>query len=329
MEFNSSILVVEDEGIIAGDIAQMLRMMGYRVSGMVGSGQEAIEHVRHSPPDLALMDIQLFGPMDGIEAGAVIHRDYDVPVVYLTAYADEEMLERAKLTDPFGYLIKPFEGKALQFAIEMALMKSRMERELKQINETYRKLLETAGAVPWEMDARTVRFTYMGPQVKDLLGYEPGEVTDLAFLESRIHPDDREQAHRFSMRSASIGENHEMQYRMVDKYGGVVHIRDIVSVESGPEGPIKLRGFFLDITREKLIEQERARLVAAYADSRTKVSALLGLLTECPSCGGPRAALTSKDHERLGKFDEALPVEALCQGCRAQRLQASTHAQQA
>ena len=98
----NKILVVEDESIVAEDLRRSLEKMEYTVAGIVYSGEDAIKKAGETRPDLVLMDIMLQGKMDGIEAAGKIHSDYDIPVVYLTAYGDESIQERAKITEPFG-----------------------------------------------------------------------------------------------------------------------------------------------------------------------------------------------------------------------------------
>ena len=127
-----NILVVEDEKIVALDIKNRLIDFGYNVPAIVSSGEDAVEKAGDLLPDLILMDIMLKGDMDGIEAAEQIHELYDIPIVYLTAYADEKTLERAKVTEPFGYILKPFEERELRTNIEIALYKHRMERKLKE-----------------------------------------------------------------------------------------------------------------------------------------------------------------------------------------------------
>jgi PAS domain S-box-containing protein len=134
------ILVVEDEIIIAEEIQRKLKKMGYAVPVMVSSGEEAIKKTKENNPDLVLMDIVIHGKMDGIEAAKQIRSYFDIPVVYLTAYSDEKTLERAKITEPFGYLIKPFKERELQITIEIALYKHKMEKRLK---ESERRLRES------------------------------------------------------------------------------------------------------------------------------------------------------------------------------------------
>jgi len=126
------ILVVEDESIVAKDIQKTLQNMGYEVPDVVSSGQAAIQATEKHKPDLVLMDIVLKGKMDGIEAAEQIRTRFNIPVVYLTAYTDDKTLERAKITDPFGYIVKPFEDRQLKTVIEMALYKVQMNNRLKQ-----------------------------------------------------------------------------------------------------------------------------------------------------------------------------------------------------
>jgi diguanylate cyclase (GGDEF)-like protein len=115
------ILIVEDESIIAEDISDSLISLGYRITGMVYSGEEAIEAAAKCRPDLVLMDVNLQGEIDGITAAAEIRSRFQIPVVYLTAYADENTLRRVSATKPFGYIVKPFEEKNLHTTIQLAL----------------------------------------------------------------------------------------------------------------------------------------------------------------------------------------------------------------
>jgi len=139
------ILVVEDEGLVAKSIQSMLNNMGYEAPDVALSGEKAIIKAGEIRPDLILMDIKLKGEMDGIEAAEIIKERFDIPVVYLTAFADEETLQRAKITEPFGYLLKPFEEQDLQSTIEMALYKSKMEQRLKEREHWFSTVLQSIG----------------------------------------------------------------------------------------------------------------------------------------------------------------------------------------
>ena len=129
---NPSILVVEDEQIVAAGLQRRLQQLGYAVPALAASGIEAVELVGQISPDLVLMDIRLEGPLDGIEAAGQIRTRFHLPVVYLTAYSNPDVLDRAKVTEPFGYILKPFQERELQVVIETALYKHKMERKLQE-----------------------------------------------------------------------------------------------------------------------------------------------------------------------------------------------------
>lgn len=136
------ILVVEDERIVAKDIQNSLKMLGYDVPAIASSGEEAIEKANEVKPDIVLMDIVLKGEIDGIEAAKHINTKFKIPVIYLTAYEDSETLDRAKVTDPLGYILKPFEERDLHTSLEMALYKNKLQRMLTESEERYRRLVE-------------------------------------------------------------------------------------------------------------------------------------------------------------------------------------------
>lgn len=137
-----NILVVEDEIIVALDLKRCLQGMGYQVDQVVTAGEKAVEAAKNKRPDLVLMDIRLQGKMNGIEAAKVIHSQYDVPVVYLTAYADDQTLQQATAAGPYGYLVKPFEARELKTTIEVAIFKHKMEQKLKESQERFREIFE-------------------------------------------------------------------------------------------------------------------------------------------------------------------------------------------
>lgn len=141
---NPRVLIVEDEKIIAKGIEKRLKGMGYAVTGLASTGEEAIRMAVEVPSDLILMDISLGAGMDGVEAASRIRRQADVPVVFLTAYSDPDTLQRAKITEPHGYVIKPYEDRDLQTAIEIALYKHKVDRRLR---ENERWLAATLGSI--------------------------------------------------------------------------------------------------------------------------------------------------------------------------------------
>lgn len=128
----SKILIVEDELIAAENLAKHLKRLGYAVAAIVESGEEAIAKAGASQPDLVLMDIMLQGEMDGVAASLAISKQFQIPTVYMTAYADDATVERAKVTEPYGYLLKPFEPQELRSTIEIALYKHQRDRQTQE-----------------------------------------------------------------------------------------------------------------------------------------------------------------------------------------------------
>lgn len=123
------VLIVEDEGIIAADIQDSLQRLGYQVIGTAASSEEALQKVAEQRPDVVLMDIQLKGDLDGIDTAALLRQRFDVPAIFVTAYVDDELLERAKATEPYGYIVKPIGESDLHPVLQIAFHKHRMERE--------------------------------------------------------------------------------------------------------------------------------------------------------------------------------------------------------
>ena len=136
-------LVVEDEAIVATDIQDRLCAMGYHAAGWAESTQQALAMVEARRPDLVLMDIRLQGARDGIRAAEEIGRRFRIPIVFLTAYSEEATLERAKQTEPFGYILKPFNDRELKSTIEIALYKHKTESTIRRLS----RLLDVLGQV--------------------------------------------------------------------------------------------------------------------------------------------------------------------------------------
>ncbi len=171
------ILVVEDENITALHIQNHLTKLGYAVLGIASSGEQAIHQVSNLRPDLVLMDIKLRGQLDGIEVAEQIRTQFEIPVVYLTAYADEATLQRAKVTEPFGYITKPFAEKDLFATIEMVLYKHRMEQKLRESEQWLATTLKSVGDGLIATDAQgCVKF--MNPVAEALTGWTQVEALD-------------------------------------------------------------------------------------------------------------------------------------------------------
>ena len=189
-ENKAKILIVDDEVFIAKDLESRLKAMCYTVCGKASSGLEALELVEQHRPDLVMTDIVLQGEMDGIDAAEVIREKYGIPVVFITAYADAERLERAKLTYPFGYLLKPFQDRDLKITTEMALYVAKVDADRRKLEESLRKseqkyklLFNHAPAGIFEVDFIAGKFTEVNDIICEYTGYDMDDLLTMGPLD--------------------------------------------------------------------------------------------------------------------------------------------------
>ncbi|MBI2859532.1 MAG: PAS domain S-box protein [Chloroflexi bacterium] len=180
---NARILIVEDEGIEALDIQRRLISLGYPSPDIVFSGEDAVTKAEETRPDLILMDIMLAGQIDGVKAAESIHAKVDVPVIYLTAYTDEDTLKRAKITEPYGYIVKPFKDREVHITIDMALYKHGMERRLKEREKWFSTTLKSVGDAVIATDKNGL-VTFMNGVAEDLVGLKEADVVNHRLAET-------------------------------------------------------------------------------------------------------------------------------------------------
>ena len=170
----AKILIVDDEVVVAEAIRRQLRSLGYLVVGLVSTGAEAVQLAAEHRPDLILMDIRLKGPMDGIEAAAMIQSRYSIPVIYLTAFSDEETLERARPTLPLAYLIKPFVSSDLRAAVALALFRHRVSGMAEQRGRWLHTVVRSMGDAVMTVDGWG-KVTMLNPAAERLTGWLQSE----------------------------------------------------------------------------------------------------------------------------------------------------------
>lgn len=303
MRKKARILVVEDEHVIAEDIARILRNFGYEVPAIVSSGEDSIKTVKKSPPDLVLMDIMLEGEMNGIEAAGQIYSNFGVPVVYITAYADDERLERAKQTGPFGYILKPFEGRELYSSVEMALYKHKMEKALVENERRYRLLAENISDVILTMDM-DMRITYVSPSIKNLSGYTVEERINLT-LDKILTPDSFEVTSKILKEEMAIEISGSedpsralvMELEQLHKNGSTFWTEVKVSFIRSPDGrPIALVGVARDITEKR---QAREKLEQSYEKLKSVLDGAINALALAIETRDP---YTAGHQERVAKL---------------------------
>jgi PAS domain S-box-containing protein len=262
-----SILLVQDEDINAGDMQMTLEGMGYDVVLVAASGEDAVRNAQELRPDLVLMDVVLRGAMDGIEAADSIRSSFNIPVIYLTAYADDKMLERAKITEPFGYLIKPINYTELQANIEVALFKARMEKELRESKEWLSVTLKSIGDSVIVTDQAGL-VTFMNPAAMSLTGWPEQEAAGkpLNVIFNIVTPDSNLLGQDLIQRLATNGEAADLSARcnvLATKDGGIVPIDTQAALVLDEKGEaIGIVLVFREITRRKMAEERLGHLSA-------------------------------------------------------------------
>lgn len=213
---NISILVVEDERIVAKDIKLSLQNFGYHVPGLAASGEEAIKKAAELQPDIVLMDIQLKGKMDGVQAAEQIYNCLNIPIIYLTAHSDYNTLERAKEIGPFGYILKPFEEQDLLVTIETALHRYGLEKKLKESEKWWATTLKSVGDAVIATDA-IGRVKFLNPAAESLTGWNNDalgrDVTDI-----------------FQLRNSQTGALIKNSVTEILQEGIVVHLDDTLLI---------------------------------------------------------------------------------------------------
>ncbi len=260
---------MEDEAIIAMEIESSLQNLGYEVSSVVNSGDDVIKSVKKDRPDLILMDIRIQGDKDGIDTAEIVRNQFGIPVVFSTAYLDEERIERAKITMPFGYVLKPIQERDLKVTLEMALYVAKADVERKNTEnaliESEKRLKNSqrlAQIGDWDWDLETEEITWSDEMYQihgvDKESFHPTyeSVTKL------FHPDDveklaGEELHKQSPETPVF----ETESRIIDqKTGNIKWIHICQETIRDPDyNPVRVKGTIQDITKQKEIEEAQRK----------------------------------------------------------------------
>ncbi len=234
------ILIVDDEVVVAEDIRRQLRSLGYSVVGMVASGAEAVHLAGEYRPDLILMDIKLKGQIDGIDAARAIQSQHGIPVIYLTAFSDEETLERARHTLPLAYLIKPFVSSDLRAALELALFRHRVSRIAEQRGRWLDTVVRSMGDAVVTVDPQG-RVTLLNPAAEGLTGWsEPDAlgksiqavmvVVDAERRTPVLHPA------FYALQKRNTSDQRTRPFLLISRHGGECLISDRVTLMQDARG---------------------------------------------------------------------------------------------
>lgn len=261
----NKILIVEDEATIALQLEERLTRMGYEVVGRTTSGLEAIDLSKRLNPDVVLMDIVMPGEMDGIEASIVIKEESDIPVIFLTAYSEDYFINRAKLSEPFAYIVKPFQEREVKAAIEIALYRRKVAEQLRVEERRFHAVVDYANDAIISFDANGDIF-FWNKMAEDLFGSLANERLGTPF--ASILKEESREAFRKMMKESSLAEAHKTSKELkgINARGGELCIdASLSSWESG--GERFYTSVLRDIsdrkhTEQALIQSERLRMAS-------------------------------------------------------------------
>lgn len=261
MRTPARILIVEDDGHLAAYLATLLETNGYAVAGSTDSGEQAVELAAELRPDLVLMDILLQGAVDGIRAAQEIDRHYHIPVLYLTGQDNDATFERAKVTHPFGYLLKPVNERELVLTIEMALYRHRTESELRRHREHLAEAQRIGRLGSWEIDPDS-RQLQGSEEVFRILGLPaPDAPLPLERLLACLPEPERDAFERTLLAALEQRSGFELRHRIVRPDGEERVVQQVAEVRCGAEGRVlAVTGTLQDITELHQTQQRLWRL---------------------------------------------------------------------
>ncbi|MEA1906495.1 MAG: PAS domain S-box protein [Euryarchaeota archaeon] len=261
------ILIVEDEAVVAENLEMAIIDSGYDVVGRASSADAAVNAASELKPDLILMDIVLRGQKNGIDASCEIKEKLDIPVIFLTAYSDLKLVDKAKSTEPYAYIVKPFREEQLFAPIEMALYKSQIEKRLKDSEAKFRDLAELLPQTVFETDERG-NLAFTNRAGFDCFGYTPDDFEGGLTILQMLSPEDRDRA-KENTGKVMRGEHPNDREYLVQRKDGSTFPAIIYSTPIIRENkPVGLRGVLVDIT-------ERKRVEGALRESEEKLDSML------------------------------------------------------
>lgn len=275
------VMLVEDERIVALNLKRKLMAMGYEISASAVSGEQALALVRQNIPDIILMDINIEGEMDGIDTAASILSEFNIPVIYLTAYSGEETLDRARTTRPFGYVLKPFSDRELHATIQMALERHRLECTVEKGEQRLKLALDAARMGVLELDPESHSIHYQGHSQDNPIVSGGVFFGDWEKFISTVHVDDRELLNKVLNWTVEEGRLCQVEYRLLqDESQEIIWLRLIGKAISQRDSSVQIVGVIQDVTHYKAIDILRREKEIAETTSRFKSEFLASMSHE-------------------------------------------------
>ncbi|MCK4653239.1 MAG: response regulator [Candidatus Cloacimonetes bacterium] len=275
------ILIVEDEPMIAEGIKTILTQSGYKVIAIINNGEEAIEKAEELKPDLVLMDIVLSGKISGIKAGEKIFKEFNIPIIFLTAFADDKTVNSAKSANPYGYIVKPFDPEELYATIEIALVKHKAEKELEESRAKFRSMFMGNPEPSVYLD-KDYNIADINPRFSEYFYYTIEEVKGKN-IDTLIIPDEK------LKEAEDLNQKMEQGYVYHDTFrkhkdGTLVPVS--ISAASILVNGKSVGSFVIykDISKQKKAEDEREKVIIDLQKALDEVKALSGLIPICSHC---------------------------------------------
>ena len=263
------ILIVEDEFITAKLIERVLIKADYLVIGIVDSGAKAISSSFELSPDLILMDIHLTDEIDGITAAIKIHEKVQIPIIYLTGLFDKDFIDKAKETNPYGYILKPFNDKGLIVTIEMALNKFQIEEKLKESEEHFSELFENANDIVYTIDFQG-NFTTVNPVIEKILGYSQSELIGSNFKNILTSDSYKKLIINIKEKIANKIEHSIYEIEAISKKGKIVSFEVNSFLRYKNNLPIEEFAIVRDITDRKQLERKILNVIIETEEKERK-----------------------------------------------------------
>jgi PAS domain S-box-containing protein len=251
----NKILIVEDEVVVARDIRQQLKLLNYDPVATTATGEESLLLAERLRPNLVLMDIHLAGDMDGIAAARTIRERFDIPVVFLTAFAGDETVLRASMAEPFGYIVKPMEERDLKITVSMAIYKHQTDKAMRMSNERFDQLARQSRTGVWEVDAHGL-YTHCSEVFCELMGYPMEEIVGMKHFYD-FHPDrSREDVKKGGLEIiARQSSFRDLENPIQTREGRIIWVSSTGIADLDPNGNfLGYRGWDTDITKRKCDE---------------------------------------------------------------------------
>ena len=295
---NPYVMIVEDERITALEIQARLKKRGYSVSAIAASGAEALEQAQKFRPDIALLDIHLKGNMDGIQTAERLRRHFDIPVIYISAYADKETLKRAKLTGPFGYVLKPIDNRELDATIEMALYKHKIEVELKIVNQQLRAsnqqlkaseqrlvdeqkftdmIIQSTPGLFYIFEKNSTRFVRKNDNWSNVTGYSDEKLDTMTALDFFEKGPDGDLCAEWIQEGYENGFS-SMENHLLTRSGNQIPYY-FTGQRLDIDGMTYLVGLGLDISKRKQAEEEREKLLKVLSSKNAELLSIVNIVS--------------------------------------------------